>query len=51
MLVQHYRTEDGERVNRFTLSSDGRTLQYRVKVTSNYLPTPVRYTMGYRRAD
>lgn len=51
VLVQHYRTSDGERVNRFVLSPDGDTLDYRVKVSSGYLPSPVRYALRYRRAD
>ncbi|MFW6050158.1 MAG: hypothetical protein ACODAU_03220, partial [Myxococcota bacterium] len=49
VLVQHYRTKDGERLNRFVVAPDGRTLDYRVKVTSGHLPTPVRYTLRYRR--
>ncbi|MFW5876349.1 MAG: hypothetical protein ACOCXM_06400 [Myxococcota bacterium] len=51
VLVQHYRTGDGERVNRFALSPDGGTLDYRVKVSSGYLPSPLRYALRYRRAD
>lgn len=49
VLVQHYRGEDGERINRFVLASDGR-LDYRVEVRSDYLPRSVRYRLRYRRA-
>jgi hypothetical protein len=50
-LVQRFRSRDGHRTNRFVLSQGGQRLDYEVKVTSKYLPEPLRYALRFRRAD
>ncbi|HEX7238944.1 MAG TPA: hypothetical protein VF263_01650 [Longimicrobiaceae bacterium] len=50
-LEQAFRAEDGQRVNSFTLSPDGRTLTMRVTVTSPRLKAPLTYNLVYRKAS
>lgn len=46
-LVLDWKTDDGERRDTFTRRADG-TLVFGVTVTSEQLPTPVRYRLVYR---
>lgn len=48
-LEQTFAAEDGQRINLFSLSPDGRTLTMRVTVTSPRLPEPMVYSLRYRR--
>lgn len=48
-LRQTFRAEDGQRVNAFTLSPDGRTLTMNVSVTSPRLPGGLAYRLVYTR--
>jgi len=51
VLEQTFKAEDGQRVNSFSLSEDGRTLTLRVTVTSPRLPQPLTYRLVYNRAS
>lgn len=48
-LEQRFLAEDGVRVNVFTLSPDGNTLNMHVTVTSDKLSSPLEYDMVFRR--
>ncbi|MBW3628142.1 MAG: hypothetical protein KY464_02480 [Gemmatimonadetes bacterium] len=48
-LEQTFRADDGQRVNRFSLSPDGGVLTMHVTVTSPRLPRPLTYALRYRR--
>ena len=48
-LEQVFEAEDGRRVNVYTLSPDGNTLNLDVTVTSPKLDGPLTYRMVYRR--
>lgn len=48
-LEQTFDAPDGRRVNVYTLSSDGNTLNLDVTVTSPKLDSPLTYRMVYRR--
>lgn len=48
-LLQRFKAEDGERINRFSLSPDGAELTLDVTITSPRLPAPVKYTLTYQR--
>lgn len=48
-LRQSFNADDGQRVNLFSLSPDGRTLTMHVTVTSPRLPKPVVYSLKYAR--
>lgn len=48
-LTQVYKGKDGVRTNVYTLSADGSTLTLKVKVTSDKLAAPLRYTIRYAR--
>lgn len=48
-LEQTFRADDGQRVNRFSLSPDGSVLTMHVTVTSPRLPRPLTYALRYRR--
>jgi len=50
-LVQRFRGERGGRQIRYTTTSDGRTLTFRVTITSERLPWPLSYQLTYRRAS
>ena len=48
-LVQTFKAPDGQRVNTFVLSPDGRTLNMQVEITSPQLPAPVAYALTFGR--
>lgn len=48
-LVQVISNGEGARRNDYVLSADGRTLVWRVTISSERLPRPVRYELTYRR--
>jgi hypothetical protein len=48
-LVQTFKAPDGQRVNTFALSPDGRTLNIQVEITSPQLPAPVTYALTFER--
>ena len=48
-LKQTFKAEDGQRLNTFVLAPDGRALTLEVTITSEQLPTPLRYSLTYRR--
>ncbi|HEX2190142.1 MAG TPA: hypothetical protein VHG51_14640 [Longimicrobiaceae bacterium] len=50
-LEQTFKAEDGQRVNSYTVSPDGRTLTMNVTVTSPRLPKPLTYKLVYNRAS
>jgi hypothetical protein len=50
-LRQTFAAEDGQRVNDYTLSPDGRTLTLNVTVTSPRLPRPLTYRLVYGRQN
>ncbi len=49
-LEQTFRAEDGQRVNTYSVSGDGRTLTLQVTVTSPRLKKPLTYKLVYSRA-
>lgn len=49
-LVQTIKGRDGQRVNTFRVSADGKTLKLEVKVTSHKLAKPVLYEMLFQKA-
>ncbi|MEZ4287814.1 MAG: hypothetical protein R3A47_06650 [Polyangiales bacterium] len=50
-LVQTIKTRQGSRTNRFKLEDGGKTVRMHVKIESKKLPTPVMYSITYKRAD
>jgi hypothetical protein len=50
-LIFIYKTETGEREDRYVLSDDGKTISIHVSVTSSSLPQPLKYKLVYHRAD
>ena len=48
-LRQSFKADDGQRVNVYSLSPDGRTLTMHVTVTSPRLPKPITYALRYAR--
>jgi hypothetical protein len=48
-LKQTFKSEDGERVNTYSVSGDGNTLTMQVAVNSSSLPRPATYALKYRR--
>ncbi|HEX2077655.1 MAG TPA: hypothetical protein VHG08_08095 [Longimicrobium sp.] len=50
-LHQTFRADDGQRVNVYTLSPDGRTMTMNVTITSPRLPDPLTYRLVYNRAS
>lgn len=50
-LEQTFKAEDGQRVNAYSVSADGRTLTMRVTVTSPRLKKPLVYNLKYNRAS
>lgn len=50
-LVHTFQAEDGRRVNRYSVSPDGRTMTMDVTVTSPKLPQPLTYKLVYNRAS
>lgn len=48
-FVQTFRSDDGEKETAFVFSPDGRHLRLDVTVRSEQLPTPLRYSLPYRR--
>ena len=50
-IVQTLQAKDGQRVNAFKLSADGKTLTLEVWVTSERLPEAVHYSLTYLRAS
>lgn len=51
VLEQTFKAEDGQRVNRYSLSSDGGTMTMNVTITSPRLPQPLTYKLVYNRAS
>lgn len=51
VLEQAFRAEDGQRVNAFSLSPDGKLLTMNVTVTSPRLRAPLTYRLVYARAS
>ncbi len=49
-LEQTFKADDGQRVNTYSLSADGRTLTMAVTITSGKLPQPLRYKLLYDRS-
>jgi hypothetical protein len=49
-LEQTFKAEDGQRVNAYTISPDGRTLTMNVTITSPRLKKALNYKMVYRKA-
>jgi hypothetical protein len=49
-LIQTIKGRDGQRVNTFRVSQDGKTLKLEVKVTSHKLSAPVLYEMLFQKA-
>lgn len=50
-LEQTFKAEDGQRVNAYSVSPDGRTMTMQVTVTSPRLKKPLTYKLVYRRAS
>lgn len=50
VLEQTFAAEDGKRVNRYTLSNDGRMMTLEVTITSPRLQQPLVYRQMYHRA-
>ncbi|HEX2095069.1 MAG TPA: hypothetical protein VHG28_21900 [Longimicrobiaceae bacterium] len=48
-LEQTFKADDGQRVNGYSVSPDGRTLTMQVTVTSPRLPSPLSYKLVYRK--
>lgn len=48
-LVMHFESDTGNRANTLVLLPDGATLKFNAILTSTYLPTPIVYTLTYRR--
>jgi hypothetical protein len=48
-ITQTFAAEDGQRVNVYTLSPDGNTLNMNVTITSPRLPQPLTYRLVYNR--
>ena len=48
-LEQTFKAEDGQRVNAYTMSADGRTLNMNVTITSPRLKKALNYKMVYRK--
>jgi len=48
-FVVYYQGEDGARMQKYLLNPDGRTLKLYVELTSPRLPSPIGYTLVYRR--
>lgn len=48
-LVQTFTAGDGQRVNTFSLSPDGRKLKLQVLLSSPQLAAPITYTLMFRR--
>lgn len=48
-LKQTFKGKDGQRVNTYSISADGKTLAMQVSVTSPRLPRPLTYKVVYRR--
>jgi len=51
VLEQTFKAEDGQRVNRYSISGDGSTLTMNVTVTSPRLPSPLTYKLVFNRAS
>jgi hypothetical protein len=50
-LEQTFKAEDGQRVNTFSISEDGRVLSLDVTVSSPRLPQPLHYKLVFNRAS
>jgi hypothetical protein len=50
-LVQHSVASNGTRTNTFSLSPDTERIRMHVSIASGQLPSDIRYTLTYRRAD
>ncbi|HEX2203663.1 MAG TPA: hypothetical protein VHG91_10210 [Longimicrobium sp.] len=51
VLEQTFKAEDGQRVNRYSVSGDGATMTMNVTITSPRLPQPLTYKLVYNRAS
>ena len=50
-LKRTFKVEGGERVNTYSISADGKTLNMHVSVTGTYLPQPLTYKLVYQRSN
>lgn len=48
-LKRTFKGEEGQRVNTYSISADGKTLTMQVSVTSPRLPRPLTYKLVYQR--
>lgn len=48
-LVQTFKAKEGQRTNTYDLNPDGKGMKVAVRVTSDKLPTPLTYTLAYKR--
>jgi hypothetical protein len=48
-LKQTFKSKDGQRVNTYSISVDGKTLTVQVVVTSSHLKQPLTYKLIYKR--
>ena len=48
-LVQTFQSKDGQRVNTYCLSADGKKLTMEVSITSSHLKHPLTYKLVYKR--
>lgn len=50
-LKRTFKAEEGQRVNTYSISEDGKTLTMQVNVTSPRLPRPLTYKLVYQRSN
>lgn len=50
-LKRTFKGEEGQRVNTYSISADGKTLTMQVNVTSPHLPRPLTYKLIYQRSN
>ena len=50
-LKRTFKVDGGERVNTYSISADGKTLNMQVSVTGDYLPQPLTYKLVYQRSN
>ncbi|MFK7984502.1 MAG: hypothetical protein AB8I08_00595 [Sandaracinaceae bacterium] len=50
-LVHHHRADNGNRFTTYSLSSDREQMTMAVRITSDQLPSDIRYRLRYRRTD
>jgi hypothetical protein len=50
-LKRTFKAEEGQRINTYSISVDGKTLTMQVNVTSPRLPRPLTYKLIYQRSN